>query len=157
TLTLEKVRLEYAGGNKELPASGMSVANGQTLWWQNGREYHEAGDVLYLPSPIPSSLTIKLFFTGYSPPATVTKPLKAKTRASALPSKDKDRRAEEVWEGGSPHGGGSQVFAYDVGVYGYKTSWDWRLPGKDGTQNDHYRVWGKPIYAMADGTVAEAV
>jgi murein DD-endopeptidase MepM/ murein hydrolase activator NlpD len=156
TLTLEKVRLEYAGGSKELPAS-MSVANNDTLWWQNSRDYHEVGDVLYLAAPIPNSLTIKLYFTGYSAPASVTKPLKPYARAFALPFKQKDLRSGEVWEGGSTHGGGSQVFAYDVGVYGYDKNWDWRLPGKSGAKNEDYRVWGKPIYAMADGVVAEAL
>src|SRR5262249_5076953 len=31
------------------------------------------------------------------------------------------------------------------------------LPGTDGTHNGDYRIWGKPIYAVADGTVLEGV
>ena len=27
------------------------------------------------------------------------------------------------------------------------------LPGTDGTKNEHYRIWGKPVRAVADGTV----
>ena len=52
---------------------------------------------------------------------------------------------------------GSQLFAYDMIV----AVWDSAakqpnrlLPGKNGSKNDHYRIWGKPIHAMADGTVA---
>ncbi|MCC7466233.1 MAG: hypothetical protein IT261_08195, partial [Saprospiraceae bacterium] len=38
--------------------------------WQNSREYHEVGDVLYLDAPIPANLTVKLYFAGYTDPVT---------------------------------------------------------------------------------------
>jgi hypothetical protein len=41
------------------------------------------------------------------------------------------------------------VIAFDSS----KNAWSGTLPGKDGSKNDHHRIWGKPIYAMADGTV----
>jgi hypothetical protein len=49
---------------------------------------------------------------------------------------------------------GPQLFAYDVGVSVESGSGHLsRLPGTDGTKNEHSRIWGKPIYAIADGTV----
>jgi len=33
--------------------------------------------------------------------------------------------------------------------------WTSLLPGKDGTANNHFRSWGKPVYAAADGTVTD--
>src|SRR5262249_11296550 len=71
-----------------------------------------------------------------------------------------DLRATEFWRFSSnTHGTGaegSQLFAYDMLVYGWdssKNALNRILPGKDGSKNEHYRVWGKKIHAMADGTV----
>ena len=126
--------------------------------WQNSRDYHEVGDVLYLDAPIPANLTVKLYFSGYSDPVTFTKPLAPYTKTFDLPFRAFDLAPNEVWQGGSTHGGGSQVFAYDLSVQGLVNgSWSYNLPNTDGTKNEHSRVWGKPIYAMADGVVKEFV
>lgn len=126
--------------------------------WQNSRDYHEVGDVLYLDAPIPANLTVKLYFSGYSDPVTFTKPLVPYTKTFDLPFRAFDLAPNEVWQGGSTHGGGSQVFAYDLSVQGLVNgSWSYNLPNTDGTKNEHSRVWGKPIYAMADGVVKEFV
>ena len=50
------------------------------------------------------------------------------------------------------------MFGYDVGVAvrsdgGFRNS----SPGTDESQNEHYRIWGKPIYAIADGDVVHAL
>ena len=45
-----------------------------------------------------------------------------------------------------------------MGVLGWDSStnsWSWRLPGTTGDKNEDFRSWGKPIYAMADGTVVD--
>lgn len=128
------------------------------FYWQNGRDYHQLGDVLYLDSPIPATLTVKLYFEGYSTPVTITKPLAPYTQTFGMPYRAYDLASNEVWEGGSTHGGGNQVFAYDMRVMGLENgAWTYYLPGTDGTQNQHSRTWGKRIYAMADGVVKEAV
>lgn len=52
------------------------------------------------------------------------------------------------------HGGGDQVFAYDFSCQGYdKNGWYDVLPKKDYASNENFRIWGKPVYAMADGVV----
>ncbi|MEI6408035.1 MAG: peptidoglycan DD-metalloendopeptidase family protein [Bacteroidota bacterium] len=126
--------------------------------WQNSRDYHQVGDVLYLNAPIPTSLTVKLYFSGYSTPVVFTKTLAPYNQAFGMPFRAFDLKNNEVWESASTHGGGNQVFAYDMGVQGLENGvWTFNLPNTDGTENVHMRVWGKPVYAMADGVVKEFV
>jgi hypothetical protein len=43
-----------------------------------------------------------------------------------------------------------------MGVFGFDEhggGWSWLLPKTTGDENDDLRIWGKPIYAMADGEV----
>lgn len=122
--------------------------------WQNGRDYHQVGDVLYLDAPLPNSLKVKLYFSGYATPVEFTKNLAPYTKTFGMPFRAFDLADNEVWQGGSTHGGGTQVFAYDLSVQGLVNgSWSYNHPGTDGSQNSHSRVWGKPIYAMEDGVV----
>jgi hypothetical protein len=122
--------------------------------WQNGRDYHQVGDVLYLDAPIPTVITVKLYFNGYSTPVVFNKALAPYSQKYAMPFRAFDLAPNEVWEGGSTHGGGSQVFAYDLTVYGFENGvWSPNKSGTNGTENTHARIWGKPIYAMADGVV----
>lgn len=153
-----KVRFEYTQGGaakaKEVALEKDPFNPNKWAQWQNGRDYHEAGDVLYMDAPIPAQLTIKLYFKNFASPVVVTKALKAATKSFSLPFRAYDLRSDEVWESASTHGGGSQVFAYDMGVQGYDDGkWSSLLPGKSGNANSDYRIWGKPIYAMADGVV----
>jgi hypothetical protein len=67
-------------------------------------------------------------------------------------------RSGEFWQGrNGAHGAagdGNQLYALDMGVVGFDGgSWSGLLPGTDGSQNEHYRVFGVPIRAMADGVV----
>ena len=70
----------------------------------------------------------------------------------------RDLRPGEFWTThGTAHANTQQqFFAYDVCV---STDGTWGtgrlLPGTDGTMNEHYRLWGKPIHAIADGNVAD--
>lgn len=153
TLTLQKVTFEYNGKTQtfSLESPGLAVPANTQKVWQNGREYHKVGQVLYFESGIPSSLAIKLFFQEFAQPASTTVKLKPYHQSFALPIRSKDLRTDEYWESASTHGGGSQVFAYDMGVE--VPGKGHLLPDKDGSQNPHFRVWGKPIYAMANGVV----
>jgi hypothetical protein len=157
-ITWNKVVLEYVQGgvtkSQPFPLSMNPIAPNAWQAWQNSRDYHQVGDVVYIDAPIPSAITIKLYFTNYSSPVTITKPLAPYTKTFGMPLRAFDLASNEVMEGGSTHGGGNQVFAYDLGVYGYDNgTWAATLPGTDGTQNAHFRIWGKPVYAMADGVV----
>src|SRR5262245_612890 len=161
---LDKVMIEYKKGNSSqvktstLPADRQIVEPGYVRLWQNGRDYHQAGDVVYLESPLPSEVRVKFYFKNFGNPVTVVKKLKAFSAGFALPFKASDLKKDEYWSSYSMHGGGGQVFAYDLGVEGYANGgWNGNLPGANGSQHDDARVWGKPIYAMADGVVMHSL
>lgn len=73
-----------------------------------------------------------------------------------------DLRHDEFWYvHGTSHGqeNKSQLFGYDVGVAAVAAQSDppynHLLPGTDGSFNEHFRVWGKSIRAMAAGKVVD--
>lgn len=158
-ITWQKVRFEYTqGGAAKSKEMTFSKAINPNAWdgFQNSRDYHQEGDVVYIDAPIPASVTIKLYFKEFVSPVTMTKTLKPYTQGFNMPFRAYDLQPNEVWESASTHGGGSQVFAYDMGVQGnVGGNWSSLLPGKDGSKNEDYRIWGKPVYAMADGTIAD--
>jgi hypothetical protein len=160
---LDKVTIEYDKGNQtitktiNLPSDQLKVDPGYTWCWQNGRPYHLSGDVIFLEAPLPTEATFKFYFKDYTVPITVKKKLVPYNTGLALPFKKQDLRTDEYWSSYAMHGGGDQVFAYDMGVSGYDNGWKDALPNKDGSKNDHFRIWGKPIYAMADGYVLQAL
>ena len=156
--TWHKAVFEYVQGGvaktKTFTLSMGAIAPNTWQTWQNSRAYHEVGDVLYLDAPLPSSLTVKLYFSGYSTPVSFTKTLAPYSKTFGMPFRAFDLAPNEVWESASTHGGGGQVFAYDMGVQGLENGvWTWNQPNTTGTENAHSRIWGKPIYAMADGVV----
>lgn len=160
TVDLDKVILEYKKGasivKKEvfLPSDELIIDPWYAWVWQNSREYHESGDVIFMEAPFPNKITISFFFKGYSDPIKFTKDLKPYTQSFAFPFDQKDFAKDEFVTGYSMHGGGDQVFAYDVAVQAWvKDKWMSLHPDKDGTKNEHHRIWGKPVYAMADGVV----
>jgi len=160
TVDLDEVILEYKKGNttvkKEvyLPTDKLVIEPAHSANWQNSREYHENGDVVFLEAPFPTSVKLSFKFKNYSGALSVTKSLKPYEHALALPFSKNDFGDEEYISGYSMHGGGSQVFAYDLVVDAYEDkAWRGVLPGKDGSKNEDHRIWGKPIRAMADGTV----
>jgi hypothetical protein len=151
--------------------SGVDIAPGATgLWWFL-RETGE-NDSVILPIPAPASVTISLFFDGFTSPWATTKNLVPHANpitggAYLYPARTDDLRPGEYWlTSSNTHGtgaAGSQLFAYDMNVQAFDPAatspnqLNRILPGKDGTQNDHYRVWGKALHAMADGTVLQFV
>ncbi len=160
---LDKVTIEYKKGsqmitkNIMLPSDQLKVDPNYIWCWQNGRPYHENGDVVFLEAPFPSQATFRFYFKDYTAPIVINKKLKPYAQAFVLPFKATDLKKDEFWSGYSMHGGGDQVYAYDLGVTGYNSGWSDLMPGQDGTQNAHFRIWGKAIYAMADGYVLESL
>jgi hypothetical protein len=178
SIHMNKVTVAFAGppavptatiqvpGNWYPPdGSGVDIAPGSTYTWCFMRESFE-NDGVVLPSPAPSAVTVSLFFNGFSDAWSVSKPLAAHQNpvtghAYVHPGRTEDLRDGEFWlTSSNTHGTGaqgSQLFAYDmiVAIWDSSAKQSNRLlPGKNGTKNDHYRIWGKPIHAMADGTVA---
>lgn len=157
---MDRVVLEYKKGNTTvkkdvyLPADKLVIEPAHSANWQNSREYHENGDVVFMDAPFPNKVKLSFYFKNYRGALSVTKNLKPYSHALAFPFSKADFGDDEFVSGYSMHGGGSQVFAYDLGVETYKDkAWRGLLPNKDGSKNEDYRIWGKPIRAMADGTV----
>jgi hypothetical protein len=161
SVTVSKVQLTFAGGPAVAAKSyapNLVVAKGATGIW-----FFQPGDSVLLPQPAPASMTVAVTCQGFDKPWTATFGLaahKSPVSGSAFrfPARVSDFRLGEYWTGrGAAHasaGDGSQLFAYDMGVIGWTGSaWSELLPGKAGDKNEHYRIWGKPVYAMAAGTV----
>jgi len=147
---------------------GVHIPSGASYVWnflrENGRD-----DTITLPMPAPASLKLGLHFEGFSEPWTKTVSLAAHRSpveggGYAFPARIDDLRENEFWVATSQThetgGAGTQLFAYDMGVKG----WDATagalsdlLPDCDGTENHHYRIWKKKLYAMADGVVLQAI
>lgn len=162
TIYLSRIDFRYtlAGVEKtQTLACGIdTIPPGEMAYNNNGRAYHAKGDVLYFDEVVPTTLIIEVYFKNCVTPVTLSGPLKPYNKSFAMPFRTDDLRDDEVWESASTHGGGDQVFGYDMGVWGYSGSaWSDRLPNKDNSKNEHYRVWGKAIRAMADGVVLESV
>jgi peptide methionine sulfoxide reductase MsrB len=144
--------------------SGVNIPPGEAAVWNFLREGFE-NDTVVLPSPAPASVTVSLFFDGFSAPWTATRTLAPHTNpvtddSYLYPARFDDLRPGEFWNTSSDTHGtgaqGSQLFAYDMNVVAFDTSKgqiNRLLPGTDGSKNEHYRVWGKKLHAMADGTV----
>ena len=86
----------------------------------------------------------------------------------SFPGKPEDLLEGENWQSPDFHGAGvkgEQIFAHDLGVMKYNPKASnyrqWRFTTKydgtptDGSLNEHFRVWKKPVYAMADGEVIQ--
>ena len=127
----------------------------QTSGWVQPDDYTFA-----LPSG-PLSVNLRIWATGSSDPALISQSLVPHLSPTSKGSYHfwgavRDLRPGEFWQvHGTAHAqAGPQLFAYDVGVSVESGSGhSGCLPGTDGTKNEHSRIWGKPIYAIADGTV----
>lgn len=120
-----------------------------------------------VPQSAPTSVKIEVYFKGFAKPIVIERKIKPHKNAPPagsylFPAKIKDLASGEFWSGSSSNGSShhrkstAQFYAHDMGIAKWDSQndkWTDKYPGKDGSQNNHYRVWGKPIYAMADGEV----
>lgn len=167
---LNKIVYECTGNGKNIIKNFVpdtdgkdTIKAGGSYSWQNSRKYHELGNVIQVFSPFPTQLKIKLYFDGFNDPFTITKSLKGflnstSGNAYGFPARASDLIMNEYWYADAGHGGGSQVFAYDMVVSGWdeKTKkWNQKLPGKTEDKNENFRVYGKPVYSIGDGVVLD--
>ncbi|MEO1514012.1 MAG: peptidoglycan DD-metalloendopeptidase family protein [Bacteroidota bacterium] len=148
-----------SGKNKDTSVDTIGV--GKTVYWQNSRDYHDKGDIVFLKQPFPTSVSIKVYCKGYTQPVVLTRPLQQHlnqnpAKSFDFPAQVKDLRINEYYYSNGLHGGGSQVFGLDMVAKGWNGSkWTDLLPGTNGKKNSDYRVYGKATYAMADGVVLD--
>jgi murein DD-endopeptidase MepM/ murein hydrolase activator NlpD len=162
-LVWDKVTYRYKYNNKPQVKTfqtrgdnGLAIKPGTYAYWQNKRDYHVAGDVLYFDEPLPASITFELFFQGYAKPVTITKGLRPFALAFRLPFKAEDLEEGEFVTTSASHGGNSQVFAYDITIVGGKKGkLSNKRDGKDTNTNENIRVFGRRLYAITDGELIE--
>ena len=158
-----QVRLTFQGPPTVASASyspNVTIPAGAVRNW-----FFQPADAVLLPQPAPASVAVEVTCQGFSNPWKATYDLAPHASPVAggsyrFAARANDLRVGEYWLGrGAGHaaaGDGSQLFAYDMAVMGWDDAtngWRETLPGTAGTKNQHYRIWGKPIYAMADGVV----
>ncbi|HEX4962742.1 MAG TPA: M23 family metallopeptidase [Thermoanaerobaculia bacterium] len=153
SLHLEKIEADFSNPtfNKALPVSVDLGPGAATAWYASNDQY------IILPSPPPSPFTLKLYFTSYDTWTDSVFFIPFPTPFQ-FPGKAADLAKDEFWSGkGAAHaGGGDQIFHYDLGMIGWnpdKNDWTFEYPGKDGTHNQDYHIWNRPVYALADGVV----
>ena len=146
----------------------VTIPAGGTMSWSNGHGTTADGDAfynaVYLDPPVPAKCTVDLVCAGFDTPAQITVELAPFDSPNGsggflFPFSVADLRAGEYMEASADHwsnGGapGTQIFAHDVGCTG-SDNWDQVLPGKDKSKNASWRIWGKPVRAVADGVVLQ--
>jgi hypothetical protein len=119
-----------------------------------------------MDGPAPPKISASVTCADFSAPATVTLDLAPYTHPTAnggflfIYSAGDLRDGEYIftsaqhWANGGASG--TQIFAHDMTIKAKDGSdWNRLLPGKSGSKNEDYRVWGKPVRAVADGAVAD--
>lgn len=162
SIHINKIEVSVVGSSTAAKpfTTDLTVGGGAAASWTQTEDYVFA---------IPAHPTLRLkFFTGAS---TQLADILTTLVPHASPTPEgsyrfwgevRDLRPGEYWQlHGIAHGQSNraQLYAYDVGVAvddstapdGYNVL----LPGTDGSKNEHYRIWNKPIYAIADGTVTD--
>ena len=162
-LILDKITIECKGNGQNVnktfqpDADGKdTIKAGKSYSWQNSRDYHELGDVIKVKSPFPTQIIVKFYFDGFADPFTITKNLKSYNAVFDFPAKDENLLMNEYWYADAGHGGGGQVFAYDMVVAGWdedNKNWNVMRKGKTEDKNENFRVYGKKIYSVSDGEV----
>ena len=153
-------------GSPAVPAKTISVDLNLPGHGTAGWNFAKANDIV-TPFPAPSQIRLSFNCLGFDQPAVLTLPLVVAgppvPGGFDFPASASDLRIGEYWTGQSlthdAGANGSQLFAYDMGVVGLDPSSNGLsglLPGTNNTNNADSRIWGKPVRAVADGTVLEA-
>jgi len=170
TIRVRTIRLSVPGSitGEKVFAVDLSIGTGGILNWTQNDLNQEPDYLVVMPERTRTSepsLHIKLEGDGFARApefSLALAPHVSPTTSGCYKfwARGDDLRPDEFWwVNGTSHGNGNpaQMFAYDVAVaapdrQGYNGTND-LLPGTDGSMNEHYRIWGKPIYAVGDGKV----
>ena len=170
-LVVERIELSVPPGQQELdcPTEEFVLSRGSSRNWvpRQGQEY------LFAIPKGAAEVRLRVFAheldsggakTSFAEPAEFTRAIVAHKNPTPFGSYRffgavGDLRPGEFWQlHGTSHAqdNPSQIYAYDVGVAVESGSgYDLELQRGAGEEkaNHHYRIWGKPIYAVADGVV----
>lgn len=147
------------------------IPGGRTARWSNGvvtdHNDEEHRNEVYLDAPAPPKLRVNITFRDFTDPFTKTMDLLPYVRptdkgALLMPFAKEDLddgeyivTSAEHWANGGASG--EQIFAHDIGiekkVNGEWTHYNRQGVTKDNDANQDFRIWGKPVRAMADGRV----
>ena len=162
---LKQVTVSFVGPPSvasSLITADLTIASTKTERW-----IFAATNNIILPVPAPGVIKLGLVCDTFSDPARLEMTLAPYTSPAnaggySFPAKSDDLKQGEYWIGRSAAheaaGGGTQLFAYDLDVRAFDTSTkEWRTSssGTSAAKNESYHIWGKPIYAMADGVVRQ--
>jgi hypothetical protein len=169
--------LDPDGVTKPSEAMG-AIQPGQIATWSNGvvdlnpdpNVQNTVSNVVFLPEPAPPQIKVSVSCNGFSLPASVTldlAPYTSPTPAGAFlfPFSAADLGEGEYAVTSAKHwanGGaaGTQIFAHDISVQRYDSqtdSWSQLKTGGSQMNNEDYRIWGKPVRAVANGSVEDWV
>lgn len=147
---------------------------GASAYWSNGRvdldpdpkKENFVNNSVYLNTPAPTQVKVSVSCKDFTDPATETLALAAHKsptpqEAYRFPYAAGELRADEYYSTSAVHwanGGakGPQIFAHDIGVVGWDAKakkWSSLLPGGSDKKNEDYRIYNKPLRAVADGVV----
>ena len=183
TVKVKGIRFSFPGSSQ--PATDMQginmdgsldLAKGATATWSNGvvdldpdpDKKNNVNNAIYLTGAAPAQVKIEVTCKDFSDPASLTLQLAAHKspvpeEAYRFPYAAGELRTDEYYSTDAVHwanggSGGTQIFAHDIGCVGWDSKakkWSSLLPGGDKMKNEDYRIWNKPIRAVADGTVED--
>jgi hypothetical protein len=123
--------------------------------------YFPPANNIILPDPAPIEVKVAFACDGFSTAVNVKQtltPYQGDGSGYLFPAKPSELGTGEFWQGRSsahgPAGGGVQLFGYDMDIQAFDGSqWSPLKPGGSWAKNEDYRIWGKSVVAMKDGTV----
>lgn len=151
------------------PLDAGKIPASTTVLWSNGSVDQGPGNddihnQVYLDQPAPATLKIDVHCTEFNEPATTTVDLAPYTDptgrgAFLLPFSPADLEPGEYVVTSARHGfnegaNGNQIYAHDITIQArVNGKWTDVRSGADEGTNESRRIYGRPVRAMADGTI----
>lgn len=152
----------------------LDLAAGAAEFWSNGivdldpdpDVKNNVNNAIYLSGTPPTQVRIAVTCKDFTTAVTVTMALAAHKSpvtddAYRFPYAAGELRADEYYQtdavhwanGGAP---GTQIYAHDIGCVGWdsaKKKWSSLVPGGSDKKNEDYRIYDKPVRAVAEGAI----
>lgn len=175
---LNEVKVSFSGINIDIPPfnHGVNISKydpaqpgtNEGKWGMIGGPKANGGEYIIIPyPPLPQTkMNIELYFENFDTPVILNRSLTAHVSpveggSYYFPGKIQDLNRYELWAAPETHWyGEDEIFAYDLKVISWNpasNTWSHIITNTDGTKNEHYHAWNKPVYALADGKVIHCV